>query len=323
MEKSHIPPLSSVYYAGTNFTLNEPQELPELPSRTIGSQTFPTWPRFPLKASQQEELRNNPLAACYAHDVGYRAQAGVIDIALEKPLATGFRQHRPAQVWLAGAENPVRRFVARMYDPLYYDNCCTDRFAIINQAVAIENEAYGILREHQGTHVPRFCGIFVTEISGSDNLKPRHIYVVLLEYIPGEDIRHLMENEASENTCDGHRAAIVDAAARLAYIFFPLGILPDDMMPRNIVRRTPDTPSTEDFCDSMRCPWRNRLHIDLAFPRSTTDHPYAPRVWMIDLEHVKFWEKRRTISYCRAWIRCCWNATWLTDEARKLLNLSR
>ncbi|KAJ6602715.1 hypothetical protein DFH09DRAFT_1301722 [Mycena vulgaris] len=143
-----------------------------------------------------------------------------MDISLEKSRTTGLRQHRPAQVWMVtSTQDPDQRLVARMYESLYYENWFTDRFATIERAVAIENAAYGILQEYQRSQVPRLCGVFVTEITGCGRL--RHIYVVLLEYIPGENIRHLMQDETGKNICDKHKASIVDAVARLACVRSP------------------------------------------------------------------------------------------------------
>ncbi|KAJ7159941.1 hypothetical protein C8R43DRAFT_993939 [Mycena crocata] len=334
LSRMDIPDINDVYRIGVELTLYEPGPgaLPDLPPMIPKPRRFPVWPICHLSPTLQERLRTDPLSACYADSNRVeknRPQLPAMSIRLENSLAGGFRDDRPAQVWEATGGNPTRRLVARIYDPLYYDDCATNRFAIIKRSVAIENEAYRILQDYQGTSVPHFCGVFVAEILGCP--QPRYVYVVLLEYIPGNDLRDLMTNQPNispehsalmkdpAKTCPEHRVALIDAAARLLYIFFPLGIIPDDMAERNIVLRIPSTESTEDFCDFELCPWQRKIHIDLTFPRTTPEHPYAPHMWMIDFEYTKFLEKERSIWYCRNFVASKWPIVF-TKEARQVLS---
>ncbi|KAJ7112958.1 hypothetical protein C8R44DRAFT_741303 [Mycena epipterygia] len=126
-----------------------------------------------------------------------------------------------------------------------------------------------------------------------------------VEYILGEDLRHLMKGDTGENTCSAHQGIIIDAAARLLHRFFSLGILPSDMMPRNVVLCTPDTASSEECCPSTSCPWQMTLHSDLTISRPMREHPYTPHMWMIDLEN-------EVVDA----------GLWLTDEAWKMLALA-
>jgi hypothetical protein len=100
-------------------------ELPlgELPGSSNGCQPewlegrTPVWPRVRLSPQLEQKLRNNSLAACYAHDVPFRAHSIATTITLAEPLA--------AQVWLGTSGNPTRRMVADLRSLLLWQSIAT------------------------------------------------------------------------------------------------------------------------------------------------------------------------------------------------------
>ncbi|KAJ6615836.1 hypothetical protein B0H10DRAFT_2039226 [Mycena sp. CBHHK59/15] len=234
-----IPPVDSVYYkpdptrSGATFKLYAPTKIPDLP---------------PMKILRVKDL----LTAEKANDAPYDPQVSMMTIALETPLATGAREEGPAQVWRDNAAGSSTPLVARVYDPLYFTITIYDR----------EKEAYARLKDYQGTLVPRFHGIFVAEIPGA---RPRHVYVVLLEYIAGVDLQARMR-AAGEATCLQHKAGLFNAVARASYPFTETA---------NVLLQEPQEPSAENFCVAPGCPFRNIFHIDLG-DSLDDEHPHAP-----------------------------------------------
>ncbi|KAK7062410.1 hypothetical protein R3P38DRAFT_2835136 [Favolaschia claudopus] len=326
---SKRPDIETVYHPGAEFSLFLPERLPDTPVQHIAPPgATPRWPKLHLDPALKKQLHKKPLDACYERDITYRTHLVATSIKLEEGLSTGFREEQAAQVWRVSLSNSSEPLVARLYDPLYYDDLATDRFASIERSVAIHCEAYKHLQSLVGSHVPALRGIFVVEITHVDFRKPRYIYCVLSDYVPGTDMRRLINeyDRDGEKTCDAHRAALLDCAARLLYDFFPLTIYPHDMFPRNLVMDIPDTPSLENFCDVESCPWRNKIHIDLEFSRSQPEHRYAPKAKMIDLELLRFMEPRaymHDISYCRRWLVRLWNEAWISTGCRDILGTRR
>ncbi|KAJ7808330.1 hypothetical protein B0H14DRAFT_3152123 [Mycena olivaceomarginata] len=333
-----IPPVDSVYYkpdptrSGATFKLYAPTKIPDLPPMkilrvkdllTAEKAAAKGWdPNKVLKSSWPSTLLNNNgqramsrpetvLARCYENDAPYDPQISMMTIALEMPLATGAREEGPAQVWRVNATGSSTPLVARMYDPLYFTTTIYDRFRIIERAVASEKEAYARLKDYQGTLVPRFHGIFVAEIPGA---RPRHVYVVLLEYIAGVDLQARMRT-AGEATCLQHKAGLFNAVARASYPLYRNGVRPDDLMDRNVLLQEPQEPSAENFCAEPGCPFRNIFHIDLG-DSPDDEHPYAPRVFIIDLEDVRFETWDYELSQCRKCMVRLWEvyAEWLAHQ---------
>ncbi|KAJ7254950.1 hypothetical protein B0H12DRAFT_544674 [Mycena haematopus] len=335
LAKQMIPAIKSVYYkpivaglVGATFELYAPSKIPDLPPAQIErvkdrftpekvaeKQLDPnaivrfSWPSTLLDENERREMSQPEvaLAKCYENDAPYQG-ASLITISLETPLAAGAREERPAQVWKVNATGSNTPLVARIYDPLYFDTAVHDRFKTIQLAVASEHEAYTRLKKHQGTLVPRFHGVFVAEIPG---VRPRHVNVVLLEYIPGVDLQAKMRT-VEDATCIQHKFGIFNAVARASSPLYQCGVHPDDLMDRNVLLQEPREPSLEAFCSTDGCPFRHTLHIDLG-DSLTDDHLYAPRLFIIDLEHVRFGPWKYDLPKCRNSIVRTWEActSWL------------
>ncbi|KAJ7186584.1 hypothetical protein C8R46DRAFT_1341953 [Mycena filopes] len=333
--------VQDVYYppscdrSGASFTLYEPTRMPDLPPVNVDRvrdvispedaaangmdldellHTSSFWPDLPLDAAAKSAMSKpeNVLQKCYENDVPYDAQSPAMTITLEAPLSTGTRE-RPAQVWRVSATGCTTPLVARIYDPLYFTTVDEDRFKLIERAVACENEAYARLQHLQGSgRVPTFRNVLVAEVPGDI---PRHVYVVLLEYMPGIDLRTRMRTAGATTTCSRHKAGIFNAVARASYPVYRLGVQLDDLMDRNVILREPQQPSQESFCASIDCPFRHTLHIDLG-NAVTDEHQYAPRLAIIDLEDVRFYTTEYDIETCRASIANEWKVycDWLSRK---------
>ncbi|KAJ6479877.1 hypothetical protein C8R47DRAFT_1136289 [Mycena vitilis] len=317
-----LPPVTDVYSHRANLDLYQPASVPSLPSQDNPDKLSAKWPSLYLtdNSKKRQSMADDPLAACYHHDIPYNAHSPPITITLATSLATGAREERPVQVWTATMEGSSDLLVARFYDPLYYDNACRDRFPYIERAVAIEHECYSRLKPYAGVYVPHFLGVFVAEIPGPAG--PRHVYAVLLKHVHGVDVRNLMDGGVGGRTCTQHQAALVDGAARLLYLCFQQGVFPKDMKDANTIIQLPTKPSEEDFCPNSDCPFRNLIRIGFAFDAEHPEppnHDYAPRLFLIDMELALFFSKQSwvgeaDIQLCRTialheWTRndyLCW-----------------
>ncbi|KAJ7440510.1 hypothetical protein B0H11DRAFT_2292895 [Mycena galericulata] len=289
--------ITKVYAPGTTLKLYQPATVPGLPPVLYPDTWGARWPRMKITNAERKKIReSDPLQLCYEHDVAYDTHSLPTVINLAIPLATGAREERPVQVWTARREDSTDLLVARIYDPLYYKIMWRNRFEVIERAVAIENECYSRLKPLAGNIAPQYLGMFVAEIPGPE--RPRHVYAILLRHIEGSDVRKLMGDGAAERACAEHKTSIIDAAARVLYQFFRLGISPTDLKDSNTILQLPRTPSSEDFCTFPTCPFRHFIHIDFTFDAScpqSAGHAYSPRAFIIDLERAVFYSEDSVI----------------------------
>ncbi|KAK0201328.1 hypothetical protein DFS33DRAFT_1359054 [Desarmillaria ectypa] len=208
-------------------------------------------------------------------------------IALRKKLCGGFREERVTHVWTAtrGGEGG-EMVIAKIFDPLYFIDPYegTDPFPFVDLSVSREVEAYRRLQSLQGTQVPRFLGLFVSSLPSQGN---RTIYVLLLEYVVGQDVRYLVPSPTSDSPpdsedtvkhlCSAHRSAIVDAAVNVFYDILMCGVKQRDMAPRNVIIRPPRR-GGGPFCAKEDCPVR--FSVDASNVESV----------MIDFEGSELWD---------------------------------
>ncbi|KAG7441420.1 uncharacterized protein BT62DRAFT_487752 [Guyanagaster necrorhizus] len=95
---------------------------------------------------------------------------------------------------------------------------------------------YRRLEHLYGTKAPRFYGHFVAPLPAQHD---RTISIVLMEHIHGRDIRDLVPREKEETLCSMHKNALIDAALRLYFDIYALGVEQLDMQPRNVILRCP------------------------------------------------------------------------------------
>ena len=139
--------------------------------------------------------------------------------------------------------------VAKIYDPVFFDDDEAqwfDPFALRDLGVSSEVEAYERLTPLQGTKVPRFYGHFMAALPSQDG---RTVNVILLEYVPGKDMRVLVPGEEAEKICGKHREAVIDTALRLFFDILAYGVRHTDMQPRNVIVR----PQQKDVAGMQYC----------------------------------------------------------------------
>ncbi|KAJ7145461.1 hypothetical protein C8R46DRAFT_1359906 [Mycena filopes] len=306
--------MATPYTLGIKLNIYEPATAPSLPSMLEPDSPFTEWPDLTLRprSKRRKRLATEALQMCYEHDIPYRDHPDPPKLILETSLASGTREERPVQVWSAQLQGSQDLLVARIYDPLYFEVEYLDRFAHIERAVAIEHECYSRLDSYGGVLIPHFVGLFVVEVPGP--LGPRHLYVILLRHLVGSDVRQVMDHGVGSRTCDEHQTAIIDAAGRILYQLFQYGVFPRDLKDNNTILQLPTSPSTEDFCSTPDCPFRNLIHIDFNFdPNSPVPraHPYAPRAFLIDFEYTYLYKKdlylrQYNIGHCRRYTASRW-----------------
>ncbi|KAJ7075932.1 hypothetical protein B0H15DRAFT_609990 [Mycena belliarum] len=168
---------------------------------------------------------NGRLENCRRHAVRPATIHPSIEISLEQPLTTGLSDLRCAQVWKVMCMG--KPMVARFFDPLYVEDLTgrCDIFKRIDRAVALECMAYKALENLQGAIVPRFVGCFLTMVAAPDGVEnnfERGVYVLLMEFIPGHDLRSPPEDE--DYLCDLHKAAILDAISLAQHLIVLHGV---------------------------------------------------------------------------------------------------
>ena len=149
------------------------------------------------------------------------------------------------------------QLVAKIYDPVFFDDDETqwvDPFALRDLTISCEVEAYRRLGPLQGTQVPRFYGYFAAAVPAQEG---RTVYVILLEEVPGRDLRVIVPPDVTENVCAKHKDAIIDAALRLFFNVLAHGVDQRDMQPRNVILRPQKHVSLSEagtrFCNTEGC----------------------------------------------------------------------
>lgn len=178
--------------------------------------------------------------------------------------------------------------VAKIYDPVFFDDDDTewdDPFFLRDLSISCEVEAYRRLGPLQGTQVPQFYGYFAAPIPAQHG---RTVYIILLEEVPGRDLRVTAPPDATENVCAKHKDAIIDSALRLYFDILACGIDQQDMQPRNVILRPQKhvslSVSETRFCDTKECLLALEVDCD------------DLHMVMVDFEMVDFQEPNTSFS---------------------------
>ncbi|KAK7006296.1 hypothetical protein R3P38DRAFT_1705842 [Favolaschia claudopus] len=335
-----IPPIDRVYHPGAKFSLFEPTTIPSVPDRLFNNDVFEPYSDVNFEQSDRARIVDTPVEMCVEHDVAYdKSLPALFSIVLNEKLSVG-RQKHAAQVWSAHAAGKDDKLLAvRLYDPLYYaspdmDNY-TDRFALRDRLVATEHAVYTRLQHLQGETLPRFRGVFVAEVPACGKAPARYIYAIVLEYVPGQDIRQLMEAGDGEKTCLLHKAALIDAVAKIFHVIVQVGVHLDDTADRNTIIQLEPIPAAQNFCSCITCPLRNLLDIDHTLLQATGEtrpalpasvaSKYAPRIVLIDMEHVRLIPVAKqppNLASCQRHVAGRWgNFPWMVDAFDELKEL--
>ena len=159
-----------------------------------------------------------------------------------------------------------QELVAKIYDPVFFDDDETmwsDPFILSDHTISCEVEAYRRLEPLQGTEVPRFYGHFVAAVPGQQG---RTVYILLLENVPGRDLRVIVPPDVTESVCAKHKDAIIVAALHLYFNVLAYGVEQLDMHSRNVILRPQKhvSPSVSGtwFCDTKECMLSHEVDCD-------------------------------------------------------------
>ncbi|KAK0466479.1 hypothetical protein IW261DRAFT_1296066, partial [Armillaria novae-zelandiae] len=124
--------------------------------------------------------------------------------------------------------------IAKIFHPLYFIDPYegTDPFPLLELSISRKAEAYRRLAPLQGTQVPWCRGLFISLLPSQGNCT---VYILLLEHVPGQDVRYLIPAPTSPSLCLAHCTAIVDAAVNVFYDILMCGVKQRDMAPRNLI----------------------------------------------------------------------------------------
>ena len=114
--------------------------------------------------------------------------------------------------------------VAKIYDP----------FFLRNLGISCEVEAYRRLGSLQGTKVSRFYGYFAAAVPAEHG---RTVYIILLEEVPGRDLRVIVPSDVTEDVWAKHKGAIINAVLHLYFDILACGVDQQDMQSRNVILR--------------------------------------------------------------------------------------
>ncbi|KAK7062457.1 hypothetical protein R3P38DRAFT_3167458 [Favolaschia claudopus] len=324
-------PIHAVYRPGTTLRLFSPSNLPTVPARDDEG-FFGKYYRHIFNDSERTRILDSPLEICAEHEPQYDAGSTPESLTLQEALTPGERE-RPTHVWTAKSTSfGDNLLVIRLYDPLYYgDNYHTNRFTQRDQLVAVEKEVYTRLELLQGKIIPHFLGVFVAEIPANARYAARYVYAVVLHWMPGVDVRHIMANNVGRDTCIPHKAAIIHSVAKYFWEIVGMGVYLDASCDSNTLMQLEPIAATVSFCQSATCPFRHRLYINEAFtdPKSISREvalKYTPRITLIDMMCARFLGPREQFLedgafdfiLCRKLVLSQWCSEWVFQFQREI-----
>lgn len=145
-----------------------------------------------------------------------------------------------AHVWLANSPSDGKELVAKFFDPLYCGGGTSEPCLRTEKSLSLEYWCYDRLKDHWGMLVPEFHGAFLARLplqidTSSDDLFPRNVFVILLQYLPGEDLQTVDANKLTPAT----RETIWTTSLELTMFLRSLGVYQTDIAPRNFILRNP------------------------------------------------------------------------------------
>ncbi|KAJ5096584.1 hypothetical protein N7456_007305 [Penicillium angulare] len=154
------------------------------------------------------------------------------------------------------------KVVAKLYDPLYYDDADNWKSPcrIQDEKYSRETHAYSVLSEFQGSRIPYMYGSYSLDIPIENSNKVRTVRLILLEYIPGVDMQTAAPSDFDQET----RQEIMKNIIEFESTVFFKDIILQDNHPRNIILPKGDPKRTVliDFADVAF----NRRFEDRYFP---------------------------------------------------------
>jgi hypothetical protein len=285
---STVPTLEGTYHTGVAL------DLYDCPPPARPKDTWCQYEDAALVMTQPADRYNKSIAE---HTILPPTASPAVSVTLEKRLHSSMS--RIPHVWTAhvhahapaGTATTTKStaypplLVAKIFDPVFIDDGeaeYADPFVLRDLAASREVGAYQRLSTLYGTKVPRFHGHFVTPLPSQHD---RTVHVVLLEQVPGKDLREIVPSDVAEKVCDKHKDAIIDTALRLYFDILACGVRQTDMQPRNVILRPQQGHvSGTQYCTTRECPLR--LEVDCI----------CLHMAMVDFELVDFREPDNRFS---------------------------
>ena len=126
--------------------------------------------------------------------------------------------------------------------------------------------------------------IFAAPLPGQ---RGRTVFIILLEEVPGRDLRVIVPPDDAGNVCAKHKNAIIDAALHLFFDILACCVNQQDMYSRNVFlwpqKRVSLSVPGERFCDTKECLLALEVDCD------------ELHMVMVDFEMVDFKEPKRAV----------------------------
>ncbi|KAK9235325.1 hypothetical protein V1525DRAFT_421429 [Lipomyces kononenkoae] len=191
-------------------------------------------------ARERESI--HPLERCLIHPPtsGITGHNSIL-VKVVEPVRTGDR-HNAQVVTIRTEYVPTELthaiptdsyFVAKIYDPLYFDHeqDDVDAFLSTDQEYSREAAAYRKLSFMQGTIIPKFYGTFTLELPVANKGISRSVRLIILEAIPGKPMTQLVPMDYSQVERQGIIKALIEAESLL----YTNDVWHRDIHPRNVL----------------------------------------------------------------------------------------
>lgn len=192
------------------------------------------------KASKLEYRELDPVDRCLRHPpLPGSSGSSSIDLEIYDTLRVGHEHN--SQVFIVDilrSDPPLRdlgegqRVVAKVYDPLYYDDDegYLNPFRCVDADYTHEAAAYEFLPDLQGKKIPKYYGSFSLEIPVGISAT-RSVRLLLIEFIPGTTLRDLDPKNVSRSDRQRIMKSVVDFDTSL----YKKDIVLQDSHPRNFI----------------------------------------------------------------------------------------
>ncbi|KAK2796995.1 hypothetical protein FQN50_009364 [Emmonsiellopsis sp. PD_5] len=144
-----------------------------------------------------------------------------------------------------------RKLVAKIYDPLYFDDeeGFINPFLCVDKHYTHEAHAYGVLSKLQGERIPIFYGSYSLNIP-TERSEMRTVRLILVEYVPGLSMQQANPQKFPRRSRQEIMKLVINFESRV----YEQDILLTDLSPRNVIMME------KPGCD----PKRNLVFLDFA-----------------------------------------------------------
>ena len=212
-------------------------------------------------------------------------------------------------------------FVAKFYDPLYWDHNQTDSdvFKLMDSTYPTEAAVYSKLQKIQGKVIPKFYGSYTCSFPVSKG-KQRQVRLILIEYVQGRRMFDLNPQDPNQRQRHSHMKAVIDAETAA----FTEDVKLNDVAPRNVLIRSAGNADKEGkqgaAAKETKSDFERVVLIDFDVSELARERPlliqlrgedyYMPGVYISPLLR---WPKFSGLGEFEDWIDWDWEA-WLGEQ---------